>query len=214
PPTVKIRSVAAEAYESFAVDRRGHVWQWGNSQTTPARVRGWPVKNLTIVQLATSELHVLALALNGTAYAWGDNEFGQLGDGTTISRTAPVAVHMPAGVNLMTIGAGSYTSYAVDSTGSAWAWGDGDSGALGNGSSASSVLPLAVSMPAGVTFTQVLGSAFSGLALDSNGTAWSWGDNSQGTLGDGTTISRSTPGLVRMPAATVRSLAGARYAVV
>ncbi|WP_018587449.1 Ig-like domain repeat protein [Salinispora arenicola] len=81
----------------------------------------------------------------------------------------------------------------------ALAWGDNASGQLGDGSTADSSMPVAVSLPAGVTVTTVAAGAAHNLAVTSAGTILAWGDNSSGQLGDGTTSNRHTPVAVGLP---------------
>ena len=76
----------------------------------------------------------IALLANGSAWTWGANKDGQLGDGTTTSSDIPVRVHVPAGVRFVTINSGGYTTYAIDSSGKLWAWGGSQNGQLGTGS--------------------------------------------------------------------------------
>jgi alpha-tubulin suppressor-like RCC1 family protein len=75
-----------------------------------------------------------ALLAEGSYYNWGYNAAGQLGDGTTANSDLPVRVRVPAGVTFVTVDAGGYTSFAIDSAGRLWAWGGNDNGQLGTGS--------------------------------------------------------------------------------
>src|SRR5690349_996888 len=114
----------------------------------------------------------------------------------------PVAVTMPAGVTFTTVAAGASHSLALDTAGRAWAWGDNVYGQLGSGTNATgrSSTPVAVTMPAGVTFTTVAAGGYHSLALDTAGRAWAWGDNVEGALGNGTNTGSGTPVPVTMPA--------------
>jgi alpha-tubulin suppressor-like RCC1 family protein len=106
---------------------------------------------------------------------------------------------MPNGVTFTAVSAGFTSSLAVDSNGLAWGWGYNGYGELGNGSTTNSSVPVAVSMPSGVTFVAISeGGAYS-LALDSNGHAWGWGANFYGQLGNGSTGESSVPVQVMMP---------------
>jgi alpha-tubulin suppressor-like RCC1 family protein len=116
---------------------------WGDNSTgqlatgRSGGLRDVPVapKALGAVKAVSSGgLFSLALLGDGTVKAWGDNSFGQLGDGTTTRRNLPVDVHGLTGVSA--ISAGASTSLALLSNGTAMAWGGGQSGELGNGSAA------------------------------------------------------------------------------
>jgi alpha-tubulin suppressor-like RCC1 family protein len=131
----------------------------------------------------------LALLGSGTALGWGENEFGQLGNGTTKNSDVAVAVSGLSGATA--VSAGSTHSLALLGNGSVMAWGANSHGQLGNGSTESSDVPVAVSGLSGVTAISA-GGGFS-LALLSNGTVDAWGNNANGQLGNGTTESSDVP---------------------
>ena len=76
----------------------------------------------------------VAILANGSVWAWGDNDRGQLGDGTRVSSDVPLRVDVPKGVTFVKVSSGGYASYAIDRSGRLWAWGDNKSGQLGTGS--------------------------------------------------------------------------------
>jgi alpha-tubulin suppressor-like RCC1 family protein len=78
----------------------------------------------------------IAILLNGSVWAWGDNRQGQLGDGSRTSSDVPVRVEVPAGVMFSKVNSGGYSCYAIDGGGRLWAWGGNDNGQLGTGSTA------------------------------------------------------------------------------
>ncbi|MDD2890301.1 MAG: FlgD immunoglobulin-like domain containing protein [bacterium] len=144
----------------------------------------------------------MALLSDGTVWAWGNNSFGQLGDGTIISKPLPVQV---SGItNAIAIAAGgtggknsSVFGMALLADGTVKTWGGNTYGQLGNGTIVNSSVPVSVSGLTGVTAI-ACGGDFA-YALLSNGTIKSWGRNNfsysygQGMLGDGTIINRYTP---------------------
>jgi alpha-tubulin suppressor-like RCC1 family protein len=146
------------------------------------------------------------------AWGWGWNIYGEVGDGTTTSPvTSPDTVErgaIPTGATLTEVAAGRTSSLGLDSAGRAYGWGDNSLGQLGNGSTAITVTsPVAVSMPAGRVFTALAAGVSHSLALDSTGQVWSWGDNTNGQLGDGTTTSRLAPVAVTIAGRTITSIA-------
>jgi alpha-tubulin suppressor-like RCC1 family protein len=154
--------------------------------TSPVAVSGLS----EVVALSAGAVHSLALLSNGTVMAWGDNENGQLGDGSFENRDTPVHVSGLSGV--IAISAGYRHSLALLSSGAVVAWGEGTSGQLGNGANADSDVPVAVSgLSSGVT--AVSGGGFHSLALLSDGTIRSWGLNGNGQLGNGTLTSSNVP---------------------
>jgi len=134
--------------------------------------------------------HNLALKTDGTVWAWGDNAYGQLGDGTTSTESAiPVQVAGLTGVTA--IAAGGYHSLALKNDGTVWAWGYNFYGQLGAGTTTDSAIPVQVAGLTGVT--AVAADDYHSLALKNDGTVWAWGNNAYGSLGDGTTTNSATP---------------------
>ncbi|WP_422614016.1 RCC1 domain-containing protein, partial [Bifidobacterium indicum] len=108
----------------------------GSSSATPGRVS--TPAGVAFTAISAGDSHSLALTGDGTAYAWGWNVFGQLGDGTTIQRTTPARVGTPdgapSGFSYTAITAGQNTNHtlAIGSDGNTYAWGNNGNGQLGN----------------------------------------------------------------------------------
>ncbi len=134
---------------------------------------------------------------NGTSqlYAWGDNLYGGIGDGTRTQRLSPVPVTGMTDVSAFS--GGHYHSLAVKSDSSVWAWGWNSARHLGDNTTIDRLTPVPVKGPGGIgQFTGISAVAAgiqSNLALKTDGTVWAWGGNSFGELGDGTTQGRATP---------------------
>jgi len=168
------------------------------NSTTPVAV-SMPA-GVTFVSIVTSSVSTCALTSTGEVYCWGSNASGQLGNGTATASTTPVAVTMPTGVTFTAISAGFNHFCALTSAGDVYCWGSNSAGQLGDGTTTNSATPVAVSMPAGVTFVEIRAGANQTCALTSAGIAYCWGNNSNGQLGNGSTTSSSTPTIVTMPA--------------
>jgi alpha-tubulin suppressor-like RCC1 family protein len=155
--------------------------------------------------------HCLVLKADGTVWAWGHNQGGELGDGTTTPRRLPQQV--PGLTNVVAIAGGFYNSYAVKADGTLWAWGANASGQIGDGTTTARLTPTQVPGIAGVQGV-VAGQDFA-IALVSNGAnrgeAWAWGANNLGQLGDGTKIGRLRPQRVAIVAAVREVSAGAGW---
>jgi alpha-tubulin suppressor-like RCC1 family protein len=190
------------------------VWAWGDNQygelgngtyttsSTPVQVLGTGgVGDLTgVTALAGGIWHSLALKNDGTVWAWGDNQYGELGNGT-YTTTSPYGIDTPEMVSGLTgitaIAIGEIDNLALKSDGTVWAWGYNGYGDLGNGTYTSSKTPVQVLGPGGVGFltgvTALAGGGYSKMALKSDGTVWAWGYNSYGELGNGTYTNSNTP---------------------
>jgi RHS repeat-associated protein len=131
----------------------------------------------------------VAARSDGTAWAWGYNVFGQLGNGATANSTVPVQVSGLVGVTA--VGAGVYNGLALKSDGTVWAWGSNGYGQLGNATTTNSDIPVQVNNLGGAT--AIAAGNYHGLAVRQDGTAVAWGDNAAGELGNGATVNSSTP---------------------
>jgi hypothetical protein len=143
----------------------------------------------------------LALKGDGTVLAWGLNGGGQVGDGTSMQRTAPVqSAGLGPGSGVVGVAGGGSVgqghTLAVRLDGTVLSWGTNGSGQLGNGTLSASLVPGPVA-GAGSDIRSVAGGAAHSLALTAAGTVWSWGANGSGQLGDGTVYTRNrTPAFV------------------
>ncbi|REE96682.1 S8 family serine peptidase [Thermomonospora umbrina] len=193
--------VTAGSNHTIAVRPDGSVRAWGanahgqlGNGSTADSTSPVPVSALTGVRrapgtVAGGDTHSLAVRGDGTVWAWGGNDRGQLGDGTTTDRSTPVQVSGLTGVRA--VAAGFDFSLALKQDGTVWAWGANGSGQLGDGTTTNRSTPVQVGGLSGATSVSA-GLSFS-LAVKSDGTARAWGDNGSGQLGDGTTIDRTSP---------------------
>ena len=132
----------------------------------------------------------LTVAADGSLRTWGNNESGQIGDGTTsVKRSIPTYVSSSSVWN--TVSGGVQHTLGVKSDGSLWAWGDNAYGQLGIGLVGNKTTPTPVG---GATdWASVSAGYIHSLALKTDRTLWAWGDNYYGELGDGTNTNSSTP---------------------
>lgn len=147
-----------------------------------------------IVQLAHGFSFVLALKQDGTAWSWGGNQFGRLGDGSYRFREAPVPVRGTNGKYLggiQAVAAGNFHALALKRDGVVLAWGANDFGQLGNGSLEDSHVPIKVARLSKVC--AIACGANQSYALKKDGTVWSWGHNDKGQLGINSTTNSHVP---------------------
>ena len=139
--------------------------------------------------------HTIYVKDDGTVWAWGNNNNGQLGDGSATSKNTPVQV---SGLYSMTaVAAGSGHTVALKNDGTVWAWGNNSTGQLGNGNfTPSNPTPAQVSglsgMSSGVVIAVAAGYDHT-VALKNDGTVWAWGNNATGQLGNGNITPSNTP---------------------
>jgi alpha-tubulin suppressor-like RCC1 family protein len=138
-----------------------------------------------------------------TLYSWGNNNYGQLGVGTTTNSNIPVAVNVTvlSGKTVTKIASGGTTSFAITSDGLLYSWGYNGNGQLGDGTKTNRVYPVAVNMSgvlSGKTISKVFCSAANTFVLTSDGMAFSWGSNTYGQLGDGTITTQVYPVSINM----------------
>jgi alpha-tubulin suppressor-like RCC1 family protein len=140
-------------------------------------------------KMAAGKEHTVALKNDGSIWTWGQNDYGQLGDGSTTGSMIPLDVSGISGV--VSTAAGGYHTVALKSDGSIWAWGRNDQGQLGNGSTEDQLVPVKVPTLSGIAAIEV--GLYHTVALKKDGTVYSWGHNYHGQLGDGTTTPRTVP---------------------
>jgi alpha-tubulin suppressor-like RCC1 family protein len=147
----RVVAISAGGQHTVAVKADGTVWSWGNglygqmgnnttnrSNLTPVQVSGLR----GVRSVAAGHHHSVALKSNGTVWAWGQNDNGQLGNGTTTAALTPVQVPGMSGVSQIL--AGNYHTIALKSDGTVWAWGLNNDPQLGNGSTFNSSTPTQV----------------------------------------------------------------------
>lgn len=161
-----------------------------------------PATSLFLAALAAGSAHSLALlhdgSGSGSAYAWGSDSSGQLGDGgTPTNRASPIAIPgLAVRVDdaYPTLAAGGSHSLAITFDGSIAAWGSDAYGQLGNDlPKANTQSPVSFVLPAGAPAVTVAAGRDHSLAIDTDGRLWAWGRNLYGQLGDGTQFDRAAP---------------------
>ena len=153
-----------------------------------------------IVQISAGILHTVAIDEEGRVYICGNNEYGQLGDGTTTNSTLPICIsdkeNELKGKKIISISAGGNHTVALDEEGKVYTWGDNGDGQLGDGTTTNSVLPICLSNKENELKGKKIISISGGyhiVALDEGGKVYTWGKNRYGQLGNGTTDDSGVP---------------------
>ena len=148
--------------------------------------------------VATGFFHSLALTLTGSVKTWGDNSYAQLGDGTTAQPEGTIARSVPLLAGITTVAANGFHNLALMSNGQVWPWGANTFGQLGDGTTINRSLPVQVQDLPGDVTALAAGMDYS-VALLADGTVLTWGGNTNGQLGDGTTNRRLPRSRSRTP---------------
>lgn len=183
--------VSAGRSFTLALDAEGRVWSWGTneygelgnwepSSTHGRRAIEQVLVGHTFKSISTGPHHALAVDMRGRVWAWGKNEYGQLGNGSTTSTHDPVPLNLDVAVE--TVVAGGHSSHAIDEHGMLWSWGNNVSGQFGL-TSPNSSKPVKVELPFEmVDFTAGLTTSY---ALIEDDIAVSWGYAANGRSGFG-----------------------------
>ena len=135
--------------------------------------------------------YILAIDTHGKLWASGNNNVGQLGDGTTNNKSRPIQIEPEK--KFKEIAAGEKHSLAIDEDGKLWSWGNNEQGQLGNNSITNSSKPIKVQIEEGLTFKSIVAGRINSMAIDENGNLWTWGENTYGQLGNGTNTNKRIP---------------------
>jgi CSLREA domain-containing protein len=141
--------------------------------------------------ISAGYLHTCAVTASGAVKCWGQNHYGELGDGTTVDRGIPVSVQNLEG-GVAAVAAGNFHTCVLTIDGGVKCWGVNTSGQLGDGTTTNKLVPVdVVGLTSGVLSISA-GDNFN-CAVTSSGSVKCWGYNYYGQLGDGSTTNRSTP---------------------
>lgn len=197
------------------IDHQGRLWIWGRNVSCELGLSNAaaevmiptliPLKDVNFV--AREGMHVLAVAgSDRTLYAWGNNSYGQVGNGTSsaVPVCSPTPVKLPDGSVMKDVvyaHSGRELSVAIqelpDQTRKVWVWGRNHLGQLGQGTADNNphAVPVEVALLPN-NISKVSGESYHLIALAKDGTVYSWGDNTYGQLGDGTLNKRFIPGKI------------------
>lgn len=204
-------SVSAGSTHSLAVKLNGTLWTWGNGQFGQLGngIFSSATPNVTQIGTATDWVSAsagygfsLAIKTNGTLWAWGLNNTGQLGDNTLIDKNLPIQVG--TATDWQRVDAGGQHSLGVKTTGTLWAWGNNTFGQLGNSNNTTSQIPIQIGT---LSNWSLISAGFDhSLAIDTSNFLFSWGNNVNGQLGSGNNTASNTPNQVQFTADGTPSL--------
>lgn len=239
----EVKSIFLGINHSFAITVDEKIFAWGNNEggqlgnnsTTnlmlPTNITSFIplLEGETIIQIDGGQLHTLALTSDGRVFAWGDNESGQLGNGTTLNSLIPLNITANfSGINsdpIISLATGFNHSLALTESGKLFVWGSNHYGQLGDGTKVDILTPTLLndyfSSMENDYLIQIDGGFSHSIALTHLGKVFTWGYNSEGQIGNNTLLSSLTPTNITsnfpfvLPTDGVKSVfAGAQHSMV
>lgn len=201
--------VSSGLYHAAAIKTNGTLWTWGGNSygqlgtnastntSSPVTIAGG---GYNWCQIGLGKYHSGAIKSDGTLWTWGRNADiatgdGALGNNSTVNTSSPGTV-AGAGTTWRGVSSGWGITAAIKTDGTLWTWGSGMDGQLAHNSTVSRSSP-GTTVGGGTTWCQVsLSRFFSGAAVKTDGTLWTWGKNLYGQLGTNNVTYRSSPGTV------------------
>ena len=212
----KMIAVSVGSEHTCAIQDNGSGYCWGaddysklgNGANPPGNI--WNPHEPTWISVLPSNSKIAAISAgghttcaildDGTIRCWGLNNYGQYGDGTTVTQTTTSSqVSLPTGTTAIAIDVGKSHACAILNDNRTFCWGSNHAGQLGIDSTIPyKSTPTEVNTPHGVTFSTISTGHDHTCAISSSAIAYCWGDNSDGEIGDGTTNLRYSPVAVNL----------------
>ncbi len=185
-----------------AIKTDGSLWLWGAGAVgqlgnNSVAHRSSPVQTIAggtnWKQVACGLNHTASVKTDGTLWMWGRNLVGQLGDNTVTQKSSPVQT-IAGGTDWKQVACGYHTA-AIKTDGTLWTWGRNADGQLGTNNVTDRSSPVQT-IAGGTDWKSIAAGFYFTLAIKTDGTLWTWGQNNFGQLGDSTTADKSSPGQV------------------
>ena len=203
-------SVSAGFEHTAAIKTDGSLWAWGINEYGQLGIgiadptpRNAPVRVGTAnnwVAVSAGYEHTAAIKTDGSLWAWGINNYGQLGIGTADSTLRNAPVRVGTANNWVAVSAGYEHTTALKANGTLWAWGRNSEGQLGDGTLDSRYTPVQIGTANDwvMVSTSNTNSGPHTVSIKADGSLWAWGNNRDGQIGDGTNTRRLSPVRVGM----------------
>ena len=178
----------------------GTLWTWGGNNLGTLGNNTMVDSNVPIQigtdtnwkTLEVGQAHIIALKTDGTLWGWGNNFQGQLGIGTTTASGVRVPTQIGTATDWKTISSTYNHTLAIKTNGTLWAWGRNDyTGQLGDGTTTNRIVPTQIGTATNWAF--ISAGDHHSMAIKTDGTLWTWGNNDGGELGTGNTTTYLNP---------------------
>jgi alpha-tubulin suppressor-like RCC1 family protein len=196
------KQVSCGEVHTAAIKTDGTLWTWGRAAegqlgNSLLAARSTPVTTFAggnnWKQVSSGGFHTAAIKTDGTLWTWGLGPSGQLGNSLLAARSTPVTT-FAGGTNWKQVSSGNTHTAAIKTDGTLWVWGNGGYGRLGNGVTTGNISTPVTTFAGGTNWKQVGPGGGHTAAIKTDGTLWTWGRGSFGTLGNGVTTGNiSTP---------------------
>jgi alpha-tubulin suppressor-like RCC1 family protein len=194
------KQVASGGTHTAAIKTDGTLWTWGNNSQGQLGINTITTKYTPVTtflggnnwkQVDCGLNHTAAIKTDGTLWTWGINNAGMLGVNDTTRRLTPVTTST-GGATWKQVAGGNFHTAAIKNDGTLWTWGNNGSGQLGDNTTTNRSTPV-TTFAGGTNWKQVDCGQLHTAAIKTDGTLWTWGNNSNGRLGDNTITTRSIP---------------------
>jgi alpha-tubulin suppressor-like RCC1 family protein len=194
------KSVACGYYHTTAIKTDGTLWVWGFNTNAQLGINNTTNRSTPVTtflggtnwkQVAGGGNFTAAIKTDGTLWTWGQNSYGQLGINDTTTRNTPVTTFL-GGTNWKSVACGYDHTTSIKTDGTLWTWGKNATGQLGINNTTARSTPV-TTFAGGTNWKQVAGGRDHTTAIKTDGTLWTWGQNSYGQLGINDTTTRNTP---------------------
>ncbi|CAH2068345.1 unnamed protein product, partial [Iphiclides podalirius] len=205
---LEVVAIACGGAHSACLTARGRIFTWGKGrygrlghgdsedQLVPKMVEALSQYRVIDVACGSGDAQTLCITSDDNVWSWGDGDYGKLGRGGSEGCKLPMRIDCLKGLRVIKVECGSQFSVALCQCGSVYTWGKGDYHRLGHGSYEHVRRPMRVSGMQGKMITSIATGSLHCVACTDTGEVYTWGDNDEGQLGDGTTLAAQRPRLL------------------
>ncbi|XP_034934449.1 E3 ubiquitin-protein ligase HERC2 [Chelonus insularis] len=205
---IEIIDIACGGHHSAAISSTGLLYTWGKGtygrlghgdstgQSKPKVVAALQDYKVVDVACGSGDAQTLCVTDDDNVWSWGDGDYGKLGRGGSDGCQIPMKIEYLAGLGVIKVECGSQFSVALTRSGAVYTWGKGDYHRLGHGNDDHVRRPKKVAALQGKKIISIATGSLHCVACSDKGEVFTWGDNDEGQLGDGTTSALQRPRLV------------------